>query len=502
VSGATISPIGGSSSPDNVPLVVYTSTLPRAIQTAALLKDRSYSFEAQSALNMMDTGVCSGMNIEEIRRQMPEELSKWQKHKFRYRFPGGESQADRARSLEPLVFELERQTLPVLVVSHMSTLQVLLGYFYGSKRSVDSYYSLWIPQHTVLEIIPSQYGYTSCSYDLSEEACREAEEEAAAMQVAEEGAAAGGESGHAAAGGAGGGDGGGAGAAPSGHVGVGGGFGGVAGSAAALAASPTRSPRYNAPLVQQRDLGAQSADEVERFNLQVVPSMRTASAATTTATKPATTTVACHNNTNNPKARAQAKAAELAGMAPQFSLGGAALAQHAKAIVEAAAPQPATAPASSPPRNANVAAAHESGLSVPLQNDVASATAPAIAAAVAAAAAAASSLAVSPRLTFAASPRMSPTVAGSGVPSLSSSPVNSGASAAGGSLSVPVHMLPSPMLSASPLSSDGSVASASAPSSVRKGSAGFLAKPIGKASPVTVLGETNFYAGPHGGKEG
>jgi hypothetical protein len=69
------------------------------------------------------------------------------------------------------VFELERQTLPVLVVSHMSTLQVLMGFFYGSKRSVDSYYSLWIPQHTVLELIPHQYGWLEIRHDLSDEAC-------------------------------------------------------------------------------------------------------------------------------------------------------------------------------------------------------------------------------------------------------------------------------------------------------------------------------------------
>jgi len=155
----------------HLPLVVFTSTLPRAVQTVQALKDSAYIFETQSSLNMMDTGVCSGMTIQQIREKMPEELRKWQKHKFRYRFPLGESQADRAKSLEPLVFELERQRLPVLVVSHMSTLQVLLGFFYGSKRSVDSYYSIWIPQHTVLEIMPSQYGYQSKMHDLSEEAC-------------------------------------------------------------------------------------------------------------------------------------------------------------------------------------------------------------------------------------------------------------------------------------------------------------------------------------------
>ena len=110
-------------------------------------------------------------------KTMPEELDKWNKQKFTYRFPGGESQQDKAKSLEvwslfilmfmfifmfmlcscfsftimlschvisclvmfhvmscdvmsyvqPLIMEIERQTLPVLCVSHASTLQVLYG---------------------------------------------------------------------------------------------------------------------------------------------------------------------------------------------------------------------------------------------------------------------------------------------------------------------------------------------------------------------------------------
>jgi len=389
VSFSSLSPPGLG---DHLPLVVYTSTLPRSIQTASLLKDKAYTFEAQSALNMMDTGVCSGMNIDEIRRQMPEELSKWQKHKYRYRFPGGESQSDRARTLEPLVFELERQTMPVLVVSHMSTLQVLLGYFYGSKRSVDSYYSLWIPQHTVLEIIPSAYGYTSCSYDLSEEACREVEEEEAAGLQAES-------SGN--------------------HV----------------AASPARSPRYSAPHVQQRDLGAQQADEVERFNLQVVPSAAAAAAAGSL-TLP------------TPKTRAQAKAAELAGRPPMFGLGIAALAESVTPV--------------SVPRTQM----QDRSISIPVHNDIVSAV---------------------PSPHAAGSPAAAAAAFAGGSRSVQSSPLAGPSSAIGN-----VHL-------GSPGGLEGMVLPPAPQTSARKGSSGFAgSKPIGKASAVTVLGDTNFYEANHG----
>jgi hypothetical protein len=81
VAASTTSP--PTASDTHLPLVVYTSTLPRAIQTASLLQDRAYICEHQSSLNMVDTGVCSGLTIEEIKEKMPWELQKWAKHKYK-----------------------------------------------------------------------------------------------------------------------------------------------------------------------------------------------------------------------------------------------------------------------------------------------------------------------------------------------------------------------------------------------------------------------------------
>lgn len=103
----------------------------------------------------------------------------------------------------------------------MSTLQVLMGFFYGSKRSVDSYYSLWIPQHVVLELIPHQYGWLEIRHDLSDEACMEDWPDAAA---------------------------------------------------ASTSSSAPVTPRHRT--THAIPLGADEAEEVERFNLQVVPSYK------------------------------------------------------------------------------------------------------------------------------------------------------------------------------------------------------------------------------------
>jgi len=155
-----------------LPLYVHTSTLPRSHQTVAPLLEMTSVLhcDAQPSLNMLNTGVCHGMTAEQIREKMPEEVLKWAADRYRYRFPGGESQQDLAASLEPLVLELERQTLPVLVVSHQSTLQVLYGYFLGTSCPPDKYYSLRIPRHTVIELMPHQYGWQERRYDLSTDA--------------------------------------------------------------------------------------------------------------------------------------------------------------------------------------------------------------------------------------------------------------------------------------------------------------------------------------------
>jgi len=135
-------------------LLVWTSTLPRAVETAAEIPAPSYQF---SALNMLDTGACNGMDLDDIKQKMPEEWKLWQKEPFYYRLPGGESYHDLIKRLEPLVVDLERQTHPVLVISHLSTLQVLYSYFLG--KPPQECLELSIPLDSVIELIPAMYGW-------------------------------------------------------------------------------------------------------------------------------------------------------------------------------------------------------------------------------------------------------------------------------------------------------------------------------------------------------
>jgi len=109
---------------------IYTSTLPRTIDMVGALP---FPSQQLSALNPMDTGICLGIPMQYMSASFPDEFRMWMEapDRARYRIPGGESLMDVVERLTPFVIEIERQKRPVVVVSHLSTLQVLLAYFKG-----------------------------------------------------------------------------------------------------------------------------------------------------------------------------------------------------------------------------------------------------------------------------------------------------------------------------------------------------------------------------------
>lgn len=132
--------------------VIYTSTLPRAIQTASFVP-RLTRPHATSTLNPLDRGVAYGLTEEAFATSMTEDYARWRADLRHTRFPGGESYADLIARLEPTLIELEQQTSPVLVVSHVSTLQVLSAYF--TANNLEEALATSIPHHTVIEFKPS-----------------------------------------------------------------------------------------------------------------------------------------------------------------------------------------------------------------------------------------------------------------------------------------------------------------------------------------------------------
>ncbi|KAH7465721.1 6-phosphofructo-2-kinase/fructose-2,6-bisphosphatase [Phytophthora ramorum] len=142
--------------------LVMTSTLPRAVETADFLP---YGKRMQmGTLNPLDKGECYGMTMDQMKDQMPEAYAAYEKDPWRTRFPGGESYQDLMLRLEPVLIDIEQHTGPVLVVSHISTLQVLYSYFLGAP--IESSPDLEIPFHSVLELVPSQDGWTKTVFNM------------------------------------------------------------------------------------------------------------------------------------------------------------------------------------------------------------------------------------------------------------------------------------------------------------------------------------------------
>jgi 6-phosphofructo-2-kinase len=151
---------------------VYSSTLIRALETAAPLGARAKKFEHLSSLGLLNTGICHGLSATQIQELLPEQHKRFAVNPYHYRFPGGESQADKARMLKTLVMLLELDRNPCVVVSHASTLKILYGFFLGVSVSPDAYCSLSVPKNVVIELRPNQYGWRETRYDLSGETPR------------------------------------------------------------------------------------------------------------------------------------------------------------------------------------------------------------------------------------------------------------------------------------------------------------------------------------------
>jgi broad specificity phosphatase PhoE/predicted kinase len=133
--------------------VVWTSTLRRTIETAEIL---GLPYRAWRALDEIDAGVCDGMTYAEIAETMPREYEGRQADKFRYRYPRGESYQDVIQRLEPVIFELERERRPLLVIGHQAVLRALYAYMMDRPPQECPFVSL--PLHTILEIEPTAYG--------------------------------------------------------------------------------------------------------------------------------------------------------------------------------------------------------------------------------------------------------------------------------------------------------------------------------------------------------
>jgi broad specificity phosphatase PhoE len=139
--------------PEGLPPVVWTSTLRRTIETASRLR---LPFRSWRALDEIDAGDCDGMTYAEIEGRMPAEFEARAVDKFRYRYPRGESYQDVIQRVEPVIFELERERGPVVIIGHQAVLRALYAYIVDEPP--DACPRLAMPLHTLIQLTPTAYG--------------------------------------------------------------------------------------------------------------------------------------------------------------------------------------------------------------------------------------------------------------------------------------------------------------------------------------------------------
>ena len=137
------------------PCYIMSSTMPRARQTVAW-EGMPYSVKMMSNLNPLDKGDFTGKELEDIAVEHPDWYEELVLNPFHTRFPGGECYGDLTSRLESVVVDIEQQVGPVLVVSHISILQVLVAYFRATP--VEECTSIALPMNTVIKFTPSKGG--------------------------------------------------------------------------------------------------------------------------------------------------------------------------------------------------------------------------------------------------------------------------------------------------------------------------------------------------------
>ena len=133
---------------------IFTSTLKRAMTTANEIDigEKPYYLKFLDEIN---TGLCDGMTYEDMKEIYPFEYQERSNDKLRYRYPRGESYMDVIQRIEPIIFEIERTRVPVIIVAHNAVLRCI--YAYLTRHEVDNIPYLEVPLHNVIKLTPETY---------------------------------------------------------------------------------------------------------------------------------------------------------------------------------------------------------------------------------------------------------------------------------------------------------------------------------------------------------
>ncbi|KAF3483609.1 6-phosphofructo-2-kinase/fructose-2,6-bisphosphatase [Arthroderma uncinatum] len=145
----------GEPDPQLRPLIIWSSTRRRTVQTAQFLRLQGYKVRHRSQMSQLNPGVCEKMSEARIRREYPDEVEMHDLDPYHHRYPRAESYHDLAVRLEPVILELEREQNDLLIIAHESVLRVLYGYLMACNSTDIPFLSF--PRDQIIEIIPASY---------------------------------------------------------------------------------------------------------------------------------------------------------------------------------------------------------------------------------------------------------------------------------------------------------------------------------------------------------
>lgn len=101
---------------------ILTSTLSRTIESVAFFDPQKYNIQHIRTLNEIYGGSCETLSYHEAQELYPMEMATRSNNKLTCRFPGpgGECYADVIDRLQPIIVELERMELDILLVTHQA----------------------------------------------------------------------------------------------------------------------------------------------------------------------------------------------------------------------------------------------------------------------------------------------------------------------------------------------------------------------------------------------
>ncbi|EMR10439.1 hypothetical protein PNEG_03608 [Pneumocystis murina B123] len=136
-------------------LMIWTPISDKICYIADLLRNNGYIIYQRPQLRQINLGMVEDMTLEEIKEKYPLEIRCFQENPNTHRFPRGESMHDLRHRLEPVIFEIEKESNDILIVAHISVIKLLYAYFMNTPT--DKIPFLNLPKNQIIKIIPGAY---------------------------------------------------------------------------------------------------------------------------------------------------------------------------------------------------------------------------------------------------------------------------------------------------------------------------------------------------------